>query len=111
MNIIAVGLLVDHWLGVGNRQVTFYCAFASLLGTYAHVTADLPVDEFERVCHGVTDVGQTEEEQRYSDDGVKDCDYFAPRSLWGNVAVPCGVKKKTLYKKTAIQNTLQKIRI
>lgn len=96
MNIITVCLLVDHWLSVWDRQVTLYCPFTSLLGTYTHIATDLPVDEFERVCHGVTNVGQAEEEQGYSDDGVEDCDYFAPRSLWGNVAVSCGVKENTL---------------
>lgn len=86
-NVTGSGLLVDDRWSVVEGYRSVDRAFASLLRAYAQIAADFPVDELERVCHGVSYVGQAEEKQGYSNDGIEDGDHFAPRSFWGNVAV------------------------
>ena len=53
----------------------------------ADVAANLPVEEAERVGHGVADVGQTQQHQRNAQNGVKDGHHFAPLRLRSNVPV------------------------
>lgn len=88
-SVVDVGLLVNDRLPVRNRYASICHPLASLLWAHAEVTADLPVDELERVSHGIPYVGQAEEKQRYTDDGVQDSDHFTPRGFWGDVAVTC----------------------
>jgi len=51
------------------------------------VTAHLPVEKPEGMCHDVADVGQAQEHQRYTDDRVKYCHYFPVQRFRSDMTV------------------------
>lgn len=48
---------------------------------------DFGVDPLEGLGQNVADIGQVEQEQRHSDDGVEDGRHLAPLSAWRDVSV------------------------
>lgn len=64
-------------------------SLVSGLGTRAEVAAGLPVDELEGVGHGVSDVGQAQEQEGYAHYGVQDSDDLARVGFRGDITVTC----------------------
>lgn len=50
---------------------------------------DFGVDPLEGFGQNVADIGQVEQEQRHSDDGVEDGRHLAPLGAWRDVSVAC----------------------
>ncbi len=61
----------------------------SFVDQFFYGTTNLPVEEAERVRHGVADVGQTKQHQRDTQDGIKDGHHFAPLRLGRDMTITC----------------------
>lgn len=60
----------------------------------ADETADVAVEELEAVRQDVTDVGQAEQHERDTHDGVQNGDHLSLGRLGRDIAVPCAQENR-----------------